>query len=303
MSLDLESLRAFVKVVELGSFTRAAAQLGTGKARVSLRIKALEEDLGTRLVQRTTRVVRPTADGEELLPRARRLVLEGDEVGAMFQAGRGLRGVVRVDLPVRIARETIIPRLPELLARHPALAIHVSTTDRRTEARREGLDCVLRVGAPGDPGLVGRKLGTLAMANAASPAYLRRHGTPRTLADLERHLVVHYAGPDDADAPSFEHRENGVLVQRPMRSAITVSDADAYYAACVAGLGIIQAPRVGTRESFASGILAEILPEHAAGAMPISLLHTHGQRPPRRVRAVMAWLEEIVLGWLPAAGA
>lgn len=303
MTLDPESLRAFVKVVELGSFTRAAAQLGTGKARVSLRIKALEDELGTRLLQRTTRVVRATSDGEELLPRARRWVLDGEELGALFQTGRGLRGLVRVDLPVRVARDTIIPRLPELLARHPALSIHVSTTDRRTAPVREGFDLVLRVGAPGDPSLVGRRLGMLAMANAASPEYVRRHGVPRTLADLARHLVVHYASPDDTAPPSFEHVANGVLTDVPVRSVLTVSDADAYYAACMAGLGIVQAPRAGLRTSFASGLLIEVLPEHLAAPMPVSLLHPHGRSVPRRVRAVMSWLEEIVGAWLASGAA
>ncbi len=298
MSLDLDSLRAFVKVVELGSFTRAAAQLGTGKARISLRIQALEDALGTRLVQRTTRLVRATPDGEELLPRARRWVQEGDELGALFQAGRGLRGVVRLDLPVRIARERIIPRLPELLARHPALSIRVSTTDRRTAVAREGIDLVLRVGSPGDDGLVGKRLGTLEMTNAASPEYLRRHGVPRSLEDLGKHLVVHYAGPDDGEQASFEHLVGTKVEEIPMRSVLSVSDSDAYYAACVAGLGIIQVPHAGSRASFASGVLVEVLPEHVAGPMPISLLHAHGRSVPRRVRAVMSWLEELVLGWL-----
>lgn len=298
MSLDLESLRAFVKVVELGSFTRAAAQLGTGKARISLRIKALEDQLGTRLLQRTTRLVRATPDGEELLPRARRWVLEGDELGALFESGRGLRGVVRLDLPVRIARERIIPRLPELLARHPALSIRVSTTDRRTSIAREGIDLVLRVGSPGDDGLVGKRLGVLAMTNAASPDYLRRHGVPRSLADLARHVVVHYAGPDDGEVPSFEHVVGERVEEIPMRSVLAVSDSDAYYAACVAGLGIIQVPHAGSRASFASGVLVEVLPEHVARPMPISLLHAHGRSVPRRVRAVMTWLEERVLEWL-----
>jgi len=301
MGLDPDSLRAFVKVAELGSFTRAATQLGTGKARISLRIKALEDELGTRLLQRTTRVVRPTPDGEDLLPRARRWLLEAEEIGTLFQTARGLRGLVRIDLPVRLARDTIIPRLPELLARHPALSIHVSITDRRTEPVREGVDLVLRVGGAGDPALVGRRLGMLTMANAASPAYVRKHGLPRTLADLADHVVVHYAGPDDGERASFEHVEKGARVEMPMRSVLTVSDADAYYAACRAGLGIVQGPRVGLRPSFASGLLVELLPEHLAAPMSVWLLHAHGRNVPRRVRAVMSWLDELVTAWLENA--
>ena len=120
--MDLDALRIFLKVAELGSITRAGAQLGLSKSRVSRRVNALERELDAHLFHRTTRAVRLTADGEALLPRARRIVREGDEIGALFHTGRGLRGQVRVDLPVKIARRVILPALPELLARHPAIA-------------------------------------------------------------------------------------------------------------------------------------------------------------------------------------
>jgi DNA-binding transcriptional LysR family regulator len=166
----------------------------------------------------------------------------------------------------------------------------VSTTDRRVEAFKEGIDCVLRIGAAGDPGLVGRKLGVFRMMNCASPGYLRRHGTPTRLEDLDRHLVVHYG----ADPPSFEYPEGGVYRQWRMRAVVTVSSVDAYQAAGAAGLGIIQVPRAATTlAAIAAGTLAEILPEWPCEPMPISLLHTHGRNPPRRVRAVMAWIAEL----------
>src|SRR3982751_6780793 len=124
--MDFEALRIFVKVAELASFTRAAEQLGLPKSRVSLQVQALEADVGTRLLQRTTRAVRTTPDGEQFLARARRLVVETEELGAMFQAPRALRGRVRLDLPVVFAREVILPRLPDLLAVHPDLELLIS---------------------------------------------------------------------------------------------------------------------------------------------------------------------------------
>ncbi|WP_438029826.1 LysR family transcriptional regulator [Sorangium sp. So ce233] len=300
MSVDLESLKIFVKVAELESFTRAGEHLGMPKARVSLRLKALEAELGSRLLQRSTRVVRLTPDGEALLPRARRLVLEADDIGGMFQAARALRGRVRIDLPVNFARNVIIPRLPELLARHPDIEMVLSTTDRRVEPVREGFDCIVRVGAPGDAELVGRRLGVLRMMNCASPAYLRKHGTPRRLEDLDRHLIVHYSSTLGAEAPSFEYPHDGGYRERPMRSAVTVNSADAYRAACVAGLGIIQAPRVGMLESITAGALVEVLPALTCAPMPVSLLHTHGRSVPRRVRAVMSWITEVLSPHLDA---
>jgi DNA-binding transcriptional LysR family regulator len=290
MALDLESVRMFLRVAELASFTRAAAQLGVPKSRVSQRVTALEDELGSRLLQRTTRAVRLTPDGEQLVARARPLIEEADAVAAMFKTAGDLRGRVRVDLPVGFARNLVIPRLPELLAQHPRLDLVLSTTDRLVDAVGEGFDCVLRVGELADSGLTARRLGALPMVNCASPAYLRRFGVPRSVADLAQHRLVHYAPNLSGDDASFECHDGARWVELPMARSITVNNTDAYLAACLAGLGIIQAPRVGPAASLASGALVEVLPELTARPMPVTLLHTHGRGAPKRVRAVLAFL-------------
>ncbi len=291
--MELENLRIFVKVAELTSFSRAAEQLGMPKSRVSLHVKALEAELGSRLLQRTTRAVRPTPDGELFLARAKVLVNEADELASMFHATSTLRGRVRIDLPITFARNVIIPRLPELLAQHPQLELVVSTTDRRVDVVRDGFDCVMRIGALSDSGLTARRLGELRMINCASPGYVRRHGTPRTLDDLERHLLVHYS-LTGGDEPSFEYPHPGGFRSKPMRAVVTVNNADAYRAACIAGLGIIQAPRVGMDELIKAGELVEVLPDLTCEPMPVSLVHGHGRSVPKRVRAVMTWLAQVM---------
>lgn len=289
MSFDLDSLKVFVRVAELQSFTQAAHQLGMPKARASAHVQRLEGELGAQLLRRSTRVVRLTPEGESLLKRAHGFLAEAEEIGALFQAGRGLRGRVRVELPVLIAREYVIPRLPELLARHPQLQLEICASDRIVAALREGFDLVLRVGPVHEPELVGHRLGEAPMMNCASPSYLRQHGTPRTLEDLRDHLVVHYATDS---APVFEYFDGKTYNELPMRSAVTVDNFDAYEAACIAGLGIVQVPRPG-QERHANK-LVEILPELTARPVPITLLHTHGRSAPRRVRAVMTWLTELL---------
>ncbi|HTV17215.1 MAG TPA: LysR family transcriptional regulator [Polyangiaceae bacterium] len=288
--MELSEVRMFLKVAELGSFTRAAQHLGVSKARVSLGIGALESEVGSRLLSRTTRAVRLTPDGEQFFARARRLVLDADALGSLFQSPSTLRGSVRVDLPVEFARTLVIPRLPEFLAAHPQLSVMLSTTDRRVDVVREGFDCVLRIGALPDSGLTARKLGSLPMINCASPAYLHEYGTPRSLDDLRGHLIVNYALTFGADEPSFEYPDGDGYSQWPMRSTVTVNGSDSYHAACLAGLGIIQAPRHGMLASLASGALIEVLPEHRCAPMPVSLVHAHARQVPARVRAVLTWL-------------
>ncbi|MBS2022141.1 MAG: LysR family transcriptional regulator [Deltaproteobacteria bacterium] len=292
--MDLEALRIFIKVAELASFTRAAEHLGIPKARVSLQVKALEAELDIHLLQRTTRSVRPTPDGEQLLVRARRLVSDSEELEAMFQSSKALHGVVRLDTPVNLARDVLVPRLPEFLARHPLIELQLSTTDRRVDILREGFDVVLRVGALADSGLMSKRLGEMAMTNVASVAYLRSRGAPRTPEELDQHLLVNYAGTFGAEPPEFEWVQGGQTFTRQMRASITVNNVDAYHAACLAGLGIIQCPRRGVARDLAAGTLVEVLPQFVCAPLPVSLIHAHGRTVPKRVRAVMAWVTELV---------
>jgi len=292
--MDLESVRMFVRVADLGSFTRAGEQLGMPKSRVSLRVKELESEVGSRLLQRTTRVVRLTLDGEQFLARAKLFVDAADELSAMFQSTSTLRGRVRIDLPIAMARDRIIPRLPEFLALHPQLDLVVSTTDRFVDVVREGFDCVLRVGTLTNSGLVAKRLGVMPMANYASPAYLLKFGTPRTIDELDRHQIVHYSRTLGGDEPCFEYRRRGRLVTRPVRSVITVNNTDAYNRACIAGLGIIQAPRYGMEEEVKRGLVVEVLPDCVSDPMPVSLVHGHGRAVPKRVRAVLTWLTQVI---------
>jgi DNA-binding transcriptional LysR family regulator len=292
--MDLENVRVFVKLAELGNFTRTGEQLGIGKSRVSARIAALESELGTTLVQRTTRAVRLTPDGEQFFARARLLIEEADALYGMFQATSSLSGRVRVDLPIAIACNFVIPRLPEFLAQHRGLELLLSTTDKRVDIIRDGFDCVLRIGTLSDSGLVARKLGLLQMTNCASPTYIRKYGTPRTLDDLDKHLVVHYSPTLGGDGAGFEYSAAGAWTTKPMRSTLTVNNTAAYRAACIAGLGIMQAPRLGLDALIKNGQLLEVLPALTCEPMPVSLVHSHSRGIPKRVRVVMSFIAQAI---------
>jgi DNA-binding transcriptional LysR family regulator len=301
-SLDL--LQVFVRVAELSSFSRAAEDLGLPKASISGAVQRLEAQLGTRLLHRTTRRVELSQDGQACYERAKDLLADVEDLQALFQqrAPQALRGRLRIDLPVGIARRLVIPRLPEFLDRHPLLTLEVSSTDRRVDLVREGFDCVLRVGALADSGLVARPLGELPQMNCASPDYVRRFGLPRSLDDLAGHRMVHYAGTLGARPMGWEHGRGDTLRTLTLEGSITVNNSDAYEAACLAGLGIIQAPAIGMRPHVEAGRLVELLPEHTAPPMPVSLVYAHRRQLPLRVQAVMGWIAEILKPHLAPVG-
>ena len=293
--MELDALRIFVNVAELASFTRAAERLGLPKARISTSVQQLELQLGSRLLHRTTRTVRMTPDGEQFFERCKELLADADELQTMFQqTPSALRGRLRVDLPIGMARLAVIPRLPEFLAAHPHIEVELSTTDRRVDLVREGFDCVLRIGTLQDSGLVALRLGELAQTNCASPAYVLRHGAPTTLDDLDHHRLVHYAMALDASPTGWEYHDGEHTRFRAMRGVITVNNTDAYQAACLAGLGLIQAPLLGARPLVAQGRLVEVMPDFKPAPMPVSLMVANRRNLSKRVRALIDWLSEVL---------
>lgn len=291
----LERMRIFTRVAELASFTQAADTLGLPKASTSTAVQQLETQLGTRLLHRTTRRVQLTQDGQAYYERCKDLLADLDELQAMFQHREGgLQGRVRIDMSTGMARNVVVPRLPELLARHPALELELSSTERRVDLVREGFDCVLRTGAVVDASLVARPLGLARQVNCVSPGYLRQHGTPQSLGDLVHHRLVHFVNTLGARSTGFEAVVDGALVATPMQGSITVNNAEAYMAACLAGLGIIQVPRLGVVDLLARGEIVEVLPQCAAPPMPLTLMYANRRNLPRRVRVVMDWLAEVV---------
>ena len=292
---QVEAMHIYARVAELGSFTKAADSIGLPKASISAAVKQLETMVGTRLLQRTTRKVQMTHDGQAFYERSKNLLADMEELQTMFQqSDADMSGRLRVDMPAGLARNAVIPKLPSFLEQHPRLEVELSSTDRRVDVVSEGFDCVIRVGQLDDSGLIARPLGQLRQLNCASPAYLARYGTPQTLNDLDHHHLIHYVRSLGNKSPGFEYVEDGKLHTRSMRGSVTVNNSDAYSAACLAGLGIIQVPEIGARESIAQGLLMEVLSDHQAAPMPVSLLYPHRQHVPKRTQRFMLWVAEVI---------
>ena len=287
----LELLRTFVRVTELSSFTGAGESLGLPRSTVSEHVQALEELLGTRLLQRTTRKVQATQDGRVLYERSKDLLAHMEELEGLFRQDEAqLTGRIRVDLPNMIARDLILPSLPSFMDAHPLIELEISATDRQVDLLAEGFDCVLRVGAQPDQSVVARLLCSMPMINCVSAGYLQRYGVPRTLADLADHHLVHYVRPLGSRSAGFEYLQGNKVQRIPMAGRVTVNSTDAYKSACVGGFGLIQVPPLGMRDELARGELVAILPDYPAPPLDVSLLYAGQRHLPLRVRVFMDWL-------------
>lgn len=295
-----DAMQLFVHIVELGSFTRAAEQMGLQRATATQAIQQLEARLGVRLLQRTTRHVSVTSEGQAYHQRCLAILAEVAEADNAFtQGARQLKGVVRVDLSGSMWRHVLAPALPAFCERHPHITFDLSVSDRQIDLVREGVDCVLRSGVLKDSALVARRLTLQEQVTCASTAYLRRHGVPLSLDGpngLDGHRAVNYVSASSGKAVPLEFMVDGELQARALPGSITVNNGDAYVAACEAGFGLIQLPRYHVMRQLAAGTLGEVLAQHRPPALPLSVLYPHRRHVPLRVRVFVDWLAELFQG-------
>jgi DNA-binding transcriptional LysR family regulator len=284
-----QEMQIFVRIVQRRSFTQAAEDLLVPRATATTAIKRLETRLGTRLLERTTRAVAPTPDGEAYYARCVRLLADLDEAeGAFREVEPG--GLLRVNLQSTLARHFVFPHLPAFLARYPRIQLHVSEGDRLVDLVREGIDCVLRAGQLQDSSMVARRAADLPQVTVASPAYLARSGEPRTLADLDRHQAVHYVANATGRPYPLEFCTPGGMALVTPPAPVAVTGTEAYTAAALAGLGLVQVPRYHIEAELASGALRVVLPDLPPPPLPVSVLYPQQRQLSPRVRVFADWL-------------
>ena len=302
----LDQYRVFVQVAEMGSFIKAAHALQLPRATVSAAVQQLEDEVGARVLNRTTRQVRLTAEGAQLLGRLRPLLADAEDLERLFQSSDSqVVGALRVDVPSRIARRLIAPALPVLLRRYPGLQLMLGSTDRAVDLVQEGIDCAVRVGALHDSSLIARPLGYIALINCASPAYLRAHGVPQKPEDLlsgAAHWAVGYASPSDTRELPWQYLDpSGQSREMALPSRVSVNNAESYIAACRAGVGLIQIPRFDVQHLLDRGELVEVMPQYRAASMSVSLLYQHRSQRSKRLVAFVEWFSELMEAHLERA--
>jgi len=295
----IEAMKIFVSVAELKSFTQAAERLHQPKATVSTAVQELERLLGVKLLHRTTRRVALSPEGQSYYERCLDLLADLDETESMFRSEASeIKGKIRVDMTVALARNLIIPALPDFFARHPQVELELSSTDRRVDLIREGIDCVIRAGKSNEPGLISHELGQMNMLNCASPCYLAKFGTPRSLEELSQHHLIFYSMFLGGKPEGFEYFDGETYREKSMKGVLTVNNTVAYEAACLAGLGIVQCPLAGIKPHLDNGQLVEILPDFRAEPMPLKLVYPYRRRQAKRLRVFVEWLEPLIATYL-----
>jgi DNA-binding transcriptional LysR family regulator len=285
----LDVMQLYTRIVDRGSFTLAAQDLEVPRSTATQVIKELEIRLGVRLLQRTTRSVRSTLDGEAYYQRCVAILGEFEDAESAFRDAKP-RGLLRVDVHGTLARYFVLPALPAFLAEYPDLQLQMSEGDRLVDLVREGIDCVLRVGDLQDGAMIGRRVAMLTEVTCASPVYLGRYGVPATLADLEGHVAVAFMSSATGAALPLEFTVEGVLRNLVLPAAVTVAAAESYVAAARLGLGLIQVPYYHVAAELAAATLVEILPQHRPSPTPVSLLYPHRRQLSLRVRVFIDWL-------------
>ncbi|ASU39785.1 LysR family transcriptional regulator [Herbaspirillum sp. meg3] len=289
----LQAMEVFVRVAELGSFSKTAEQMGLPAATVTNAIQSVEKRVGVRLLQRTTRKVTLTDDGAAYLERCQRLLAEFQDVENLFDREQP-QGIVRVDLPERLAHKVVIPQLPAFFARYPDIRLKLNASDRFVDLVGEGVDCVVRVGILSDSTLIARNIGSMEQITYASKTYLDRHGRPHTLAELDKHTMINYFSSRTGRDLPWEYMQNGELKTLKLQGQVSVASSEAYMACCLAGLGIVQAPRFGVEDLLEQGVLEEVLPAFKPPPMPVSIVYSHNRHLSPRVRAFVDWLAEML---------
>ncbi|AHG21085.1 transcriptional regulator [Chania multitudinisentens RB-25] len=287
----IQAMRIFTRIVELGSFSRAAEHLQLPRATVSNTLKRLEQRLGVRLLLRTTRQVHITAEGTLYYQRCLQLLDALEEADTLFHHHKlQPAGKVRIDMPHSLAREIVIPALKDFYQRYPEIELALGANDTHVNLLREGVDCVLRAWETADDTLVARRIAQMPQLTCASPAYLRAFGVPQSIDELHHHQAVGYFSFTSNRSYPLEFCRNGSVELRELPSKLSVSGADAYTSACRAGMGLIQGARYSLVPWLKTGEMVEVLAATPPPPMPIYIMYPPGRFLAPRVRVLIDWL-------------
>lgn len=298
----IEAMTAFVRVVETGSFTKAAETLRISRTSVTQLVQQLEARLRIKLLNRTTRKVNMTTDGAAYYERVVRLLADLDDTeSGLSQASAQPKGKLRIDVPSPLARIILMPALPAFHARYPELQIDMGVSDRIIDLIGESVDCVIRGGDLADQSLRVRHVGDLQLGLYAAPAYLARMPAPSHPRELENsaHRIVGFLwGKTGKTYPTVLQRD-GETVTIQGRYVVSVDDGNAYLAAGVAGMGVLWLPQYMAKQHVANGELQPLLQDWRLSPMPLHVAYPQNRYVSSRLRVFIDWIAELMAEHAP----
>jgi len=298
----LDAMRLFARVVERGSFSGAAADLGLPRSTATEAVQQLERRLGVRLLQRTTRKVSPTLEGDAYYRRCLTIIADVEDAEGAF-TGAKPHGLLRIDVYGTLLRHFLLPSLPRFLSEYPDLQLHIGEGDRLVDLVEEGIDCVLRAGEPRDSAMIARRVAVLEEVTCASPDYLARTGTPRTPDDLAGHRMIGFISSATKKVIPLEFTVDGTLRQVALPMTVSVTAGETGHDLAKLGLGLLQVPRYRIEPDIQAGRLVEVLPKFPPSPTPVSLLYPHSRQLSPRVRVFIDWVTKEFAARLPSAAA
>jgi LysR family transcriptional regulator for bpeEF and oprC len=293
---QLSAMRAFVRVVEAGTFTRAAMTLGMPKPTVTKLVQNLESHVRTKLLHRTTRRVSVTPDGAAYYERVVRVLSDIDELdGSMTSSQSRPSGRLRVDVSSTLAVLILIPALSTFHERYPEIQIDLGVSDRPVDLIGENVDCVLRAGELTDQSLIARRIGALRFITCAAPSYLQSHGMPQHPNELggTHHIVSYFHARSGRPIPMTFVRDDEKY-EIFGRYIVSVNDGNAYVAAGLAGLGVLQGPSFMIEPHLESGTLRRVLPDWQSTTLPLHVVFPPNRHIGNRVRVFVDWVVELL---------
>jgi DNA-binding transcriptional LysR family regulator len=286
----LDAMRLFTRVVDRRSFTQAAHDLEIPRSTVTQVIQQIEDRLGVRLLQRTTRTVRPTLDGEAYYQRCLAILDDVEEAEGAFH-GANPKGLLRVEVQGTLARHFLMAGLPRFFARYPAIELAMSESERWVDVVREGVDCVLRYGALPDSDLIARHVASLERITCAAPAYLDRFGRPATPDDLLKgHRTVGLRSITTGAVRPLEFLVDGELQQLDVPAPLSVTGTESFLDGVLHGLGLAQLPVFHVARDLAAGRLERVLAGYPLPPGPVAVLYPRNRQLSPRVRVFIDWI-------------
>lgn len=290
-----DAMRAFVQVVESGSYTKAAQQLDMHKATISQQIQQLEAKINARLLTRTTRSVTPTAEGLTYYQHACSILKQVDEVEAqMRQGSHAPAGHLRVNVPVAMGRQIFAPEIRGFLKRYPQITIELACTDRSVDLIQDGVDCALRGGVLPDSSLSAYPVGNLRFVLCAAPLYIEEFGLPQSPQELARHQQIGFLLASTGKMRPIQLAKEDKTLEVDVPARLVTTDSAAALSAGLDGLGIVVLAEFVANHYLSSGALVRVLPVWQCPSLPLHLITPTNQRRAARVKAFMEWTQHLL---------